>query len=32
MTIPTVKVGDDYVTQFQADEMKASNEIDDFVF
>ena len=31
MTIPTVKVGDDYVTQFQADEMKASNEIDDFV-
>ena len=31
MTIPTVKVGDDYVTQFQADEMKASNEVDDFV-
>ena len=31
MTIPTVKVGDDYVTQFQADEMKASNEVDDFI-
>ena len=31
MTIPTVKVGDDYVTQFQADEMKASNQVDDFI-